>query len=142
MAEIGYGIELRVGASIAATTATIKLAKIRNVTLPEFTRNEVDVSNLDSPGAVMQFIPGWTDPGELQIEGIYEVSNLTEDTFIEMMTERSGRLMDITFTQEPGDPVFRGRAWLKSFSKGTPMDGEMTFTASLRAESVFGLVGA
>jgi len=142
MADIGYGIEVWVGANVAAATATIKLAKVRTTTPPEVTRDEVDFSNQDSPNRTKQFGPGWTDPGELQIEGLYDVSNLTEDTFIEMMVETSGRLVELRFTQEPGDPVFRGRAWLKAFAKGTPIDAEMTFTASLRAESVFGLVGA
>jgi hypothetical protein len=140
MSDIGYGCEVWVGATAAATTATVKLLLITSHTPPEVTRDEVEVTNEDSGAYMKEFIPGLTDPGEFQFGGNYVPNNATETALLAMLAERTGRMIEFRFTNVSGAPIYRGRAWLKSFVRGVPMDDKMTFEATLRAVGAFSRV--
>lgn len=142
MSDIGYGCEVWVGTNTAATTATVKLLLITSHTPPELVRDEVEVTNEDSAGYMKEFIPGLTDPGEFQFGGNYEPDNATEEVLLAMLAERTGRIIEFRFTNLTGEPVYRGRGWLKSFVRGVPMEDKMTFEATLRAVGAFSVVGA
>ena len=133
MAKIGYGIQLWIGASPAATTATIKFAEILSFTPPNLSVDEVETTSNDSPDHMREFIPGLIDPGEASFEFNFIPGNAGETLIREMMIGREVRYMEIRYTQLSPVHVFGGRGFFKEFTPATPIDDRMTGSATLRA---------
>lgn len=132
MADIGYGAQLWVGASTGATTATVQFAALTGVTPPGLSVDEVETTNTDQTDYVRRFGPGLIDPGSVSIEGDYIPSSDTDDLIRTMIAGRQTRYMEIRFTKLSPVVKIGGRGFYTEFTPGTPMDGKMTFTATIR----------
>lgn len=140
MAEIGYGMQLWVAADTTATTATVKLAEITNITPPALEASEVEVTHTDSPNAIRQFIPGLSDPGSLEVEMNWTPESATDQLIRDMMFGRETRYMEIRFTQLDPAVTFAGRGFFMTYTPGAPLDDRMTAAAAVRAAGVWDYV--
>ena len=66
-AIIGYGATFAIGDGGGPETFTA-LAEVTNITLPNYTRDAVDVTHMTSDDTFREYIAGLMDGGEVQIE--------------------------------------------------------------------------
>jgi hypothetical protein len=132
-AVLGQGVELRVGATTAATTATILLGGMTNIPAPPFTRGFVDVTAHDSPGGTREFIADLKDPGELSCTLNWTPGNATHDVLIEMMAEAEPRFFTITWPMVSPSVTCEFNALLTGFEPSGEADGgQLTASVTLR----------
>lgn len=129
---IGYGAELRVGATTSATTATILLAGITSCPPPPFSRDLVDVTHMASPNATREFIPALSDPGEVSFELNWVPGNAADAVFDEMKGETDARIFTITFTQVSPAAVCTFYGFLTGYEPGVPLEDKMTASVTLK----------
>lgn len=131
MAEISYAVQLWVGATEAATTATVQIAGITSVSPPPLSADKVDVTHQDSPDWLREYMPGLLDQGDIPLELKWTPGMAAEDTIRAMMTGRETRYMEVRFTGMATAVKYGGRAFFTSFepSAGAPGD-ELTASAT------------
>jgi len=128
----GYGIELRVGPTTVATTATVLLGGLTDIPAPSFTRESIDVTAHDSPDCWREFIGGVEDPGELSIALNWTPGNATDDVLIAMMDEDDPRLFEVRFPQVTPVRICTYSAVLTSFEPTGAVEGQLTASLTLR----------
>ena len=111
----------------------VYVARLTNLTPPELSRDDIDVTDHDSPGGFREFVPGLKQAGEVALEG-----NLipTDDTQTGLLAA-----VDIDEPEEwtiefPTVPVMTVRffGYVKSFAIAeAPVEGVMKFTATIKA---------
>lgn len=69
--EISTGSKLKIGASY--------VARLTSIEPPEMSKEEVDVTTLDSTGGYREFIPGFRDGGSLSMEGFVVLGDAGQD---------------------------------------------------------------
>ena len=77
----GVGASLRRGSGSSQPTYTA-IAEVRNISGPSFSRETIDVTNLDSSGGYREKIPGFRDGGQVTF-----TANFTETGFITLKTD-------------------------------------------------------
>jgi predicted secreted protein len=135
-AVLGYGIELRVGATTAATDATVLLGGLTDIPAPSFTRETLDVTAHDSPNGFREFIGGLKDPGEMACALNWTPGNDTHDIIIAMMDEDVPRVFEVTFTQVDPAVTCTFTASLTTFEPTGPVEGQLTASLTLRVTGV------
>lgn len=134
MADIGYGVQLWVGADTAAVTATLKISDVTGITPPGYSVDEIDVTNADQTDYVRRFIPGLVDPGTIQLELDWLPNLSTADALITtMILARETRYMEVRFTKMSPTVKISGRGFFTELTPATAIDGKMTATATIRA---------
>lgn len=76
--QLGYLTEVAMS-TLAAPTVWLDFEYIFNVTPPNDTDEQIDVTHYKSPNRRREFIAGFTDGGEITIEGNYIPNNDTDD---------------------------------------------------------------
>lgn len=137
MANIGYLAQLWVGADEAATTATVQLAKLTNITPPEMSVDALETTSLDGTDYVREFMPGLIDPGEVGIDMNWDPGMATEDVIVTMLTGRETRYFEIRYPQMTPSVDYGGRGFFTSFAKGPSIDEVMTASATLKAAGLW-----
>lgn len=103
-------LEFGNGADVASSTTWTPIAKIVDISPPQITADDIDVSNMDSPGAdegkpFRQFDPGWADAGEVELTIQFE-KNQQETLFNLHRTPKGWRMMF------PDAPHPSGSRWM------------------------------
>lgn len=137
MAEIGYLAQLWVGADEAATTATVRLATLTNITPPEMSVDALETTDLDGTDYVRTYGPGLIEPGELGLEMNWIPGHATEDLIVAMLTGRETRYFEIRYPQVATQVDYGGRGFFTSFAKGPSIDEVMTASATLKAAGLW-----
>lgn len=132
MAENGIGSLVYIGADTAATTATVKLAKLRAVDLPEFTRGEADATHSESANAIKQYIPGWGDGGELSVTLEWNAGDATEDLIVALMAETDDRVIEIRLNGLATPVIYRGSGFVKSVGRVLPITDDSVLTQTVK----------
>ena len=135
-AQLGYGIQIRAGATAVATTATVLLGNCTEIPFPPVTREAVDVTAHDSPNGFREYIPGLKDTGELSIamnlvpgDGTHDHIRLMQDV---AMNAQADFLFEITYAQMTGTPRCSFRAFVIGFEGDGPVESQLTGTLTLR----------
>ncbi|NBE05930.1 phage tail tube protein [Paragemmobacter ruber] len=135
--DIGYGTILRVGATLAATTATVAVGRLQSVNPPPYSRDVVDITGMDSPGHTREFIPGLIDRGEVAAEIVWVPGDATDDLIQALLTEREPRVWEVAFPQIAATPpVCNFRAFITGWEPGVPMEDKMTASITLKVTGV------
>lgn len=133
MADIGYGVQLWVGANASAVTATLKVAEVTGITPPGYSVDEIEATNADQTDYVRRFIPGLIDPGTVQMDIDWLPNGANGDALIStMILARETRYMEIRFTKLSPTVKISGRGFFTELTPGAPIDGKMTATATIR----------
>lgn len=128
-AKIGYGTLFYLWDPDAGPAAYVAVAEITNLTPPNQSVDQVDVSNMDSPNRYREFIPGLTDPGEMTVEMNF-VSGSATDALIRAR-RAAGDYQNAKIVFEDGDTwVFA--AFVSGYEISTPIDDKMTATLTLK----------
>jgi hypothetical protein len=60
------GFQTKLGGSVSFTGTNV-IDEISSITFPELNVTDIDVTSMDSSGNFMEFIPGATDPGTIEL---------------------------------------------------------------------------
>lgn len=108
------------------------VAKLLNISPPEMSREDIDVTNHDSPDEFREFIPGLKDGGEVPVEGHLIPTDSTQTSLLAAIDINEPEPWTIEFPTIPKLYV-RFTGYVKSFKVGdAPIDGSLTFTATIR----------
>lgn len=125
-AQISTGSTLKIGA--------LTVAKLTTIDPPEMSKEEVDVTTLDSTGGYREFIPGFRDGGLLNIEGLVILGDAGQDGLKDNYD--GDDLESFTITLANGESVtFDG--YVSKYKRGSATVNEaIKFTAEIRASGV------
>ena len=129
-ASIGYGSLLEVQDASLVFTA---LAEVYNVTPPSSTVDQVDVTHMQSPSRMREFVDGLIDPGECSFEMNYVPSSPSDLLLLAILATPVGqsrtRGIRITYPNGKKDQ-FNGN--LATYEPTLPTDDKMTATVTFR----------
>lgn len=116
-------------AGIAAfgTTVSPTIAELKNVSGPGGSRDVIDASYHGS-NLFKEYVGGLIDGGSVTLEGNLETTAL--NLFTTYATSSSATNFVITFPGGAGTLTFPG--FLESFDTGAPIDGMVSFSASIK----------
>jgi predicted secreted protein len=109
-----------------------KVARLLNISPPEVTRDDMDVTDHDSPDGYKEYIPGLKDGGEVSIEGHLIPTDDTQKGLLAALDIDEPEEWTIRF---PTVPVLRIRfnGYVKSYKVGdAPVDGTLIFNATIK----------
>lgn len=129
---IGYGTTLLVGATPAATTATVAIANLINIPPPGFTRDLIDVTSQSSPNATREFIAGLKEGSELTVKGLFIPGSPGDLVFQTMINEVDPRVCEIGFTQVTPTRKFTFRGLLISYEPSDELDDKLTVSIGFK----------
>lgn len=128
---IGYDLEFAVEPSAGAGTYT-DLAKIRDVTPPNPTQDDVDVTHMKSPDRAREFIPGLTDYGDTTVEMLFEAGSTTDDFIEAWRVSGETRSCRITW---PNGATWTFSAYPKSYVPTAPLGDAMSAELTMKVAS-------
>lgn len=108
------------------------VARLLNIDPPELSRDDMDVTDHDSPDGFREFIPGLKQSGEVPIEGHLIPTDDTQTGLLAAVDIDEPEPWTIEFPTVPKLYItFMG--YVKSFKLGpAPVDGKMTFNAIVK----------
>ena len=122
-AKSGFGATLDWG----GTT----IAELTSISGPSESADTVDVTSHDSSNEFREFIVGLRDGGEISIEGNFYPGDT--DGQKQLHTDmQAGSSNTFTLTAPDGTTNYSGTAICTGFEPSFPMDGAMTFSATLK----------
>ena len=125
-AVISTGSVLKIGA--------LTVAKLSTIDPPEMSKEEIDVTTLDSTGGYREFLPGFRDGGMLNLEGFVILGDTGQDGLKDNYD--GDDLESFTIELANGETVtFDG--YVSKYKRGTATVNEaIKFTAEIRASGV------
>lgn len=108
------------------------VARLTNLTPPELSRDDIDVTDHDSPDGFREFVPGLKQAGEVALEGNLIPTDNTQKGLLAAVDIDEPEPWTIEFPTVPKLYVsFDG--YVKSFKLGdTPVDGVLQFNATIK----------
>lgn len=128
MAAIGYDTRFAIETAPGSGVFT-ELAEVYEVTPPDQTIDQIDVTHFQSPGRTREFIPGFSDGGTASVSMNF-TPNSASDQRIEAL-RAAGTVLAMRVTYPNGVRVTFS-ASVQSYSKGIPIDDRMTATAEMK----------
>lgn len=133
-AILGKGTALMRGNGDGPPETFTEIAEVGDVSSPEVTSDDVEVTNQQSPGGYLEHIAGLKDPGELQFDVNWLPSHVTHNATTGMAADANSGLIRTWEIRFP-DPahtkvVFRAR--VKKFAPKAPVKDKMTASVALR----------
>lgn len=95
-AIIGYGTTFEVETA-ASSGSYFKLGEVSQVTPPNESTDQVDVTHMESASRTREFISGLRDPGEMSVEFNYIPGNATDDFILAWRASGETRSCRITY---------------------------------------------
>jgi hypothetical protein len=127
-AVIAFDVTLEVE-TFAGSGVFTELAEITNVTPPNASVDDVDVTHMKSPGRAKEFRPGLTDNGEAEFEMNWIPSSVT-DTFIRAWrTSGETRSTRLTYPEGETDTF---PSYPKGYQLGAQIGDKMSGTLSVK----------
>lgn len=111
----------------------VYVARLTNITPPELSRDDIDVTDHDSPDGFREFVPGLKQSGEVPLEGNLIPTDDTQKGLLAAVDIDEPEEWTIEF---PTVPVMTVRffGYVKSFAIAeAPVEGVMKFTATIKA---------
>ena len=108
------------------------VARLLNISPPELSRDDIEVTDHDSLDSTKEFIPGLKDGGEVSVEGHLIPTENTQTSLLAAVDLDEPEAWTIEFPTVPKLYIsFMG--YVKNFKVGdAPVDGVMTFTAAIK----------
>lgn len=107
----------------------VALAEVFEVTPPEVSVDQVDVTHFKSPGRAKEYIPQLKDNGSATATMNYVPDSATDQRIRELLASGAVLEMKITF---PNDATATFSASVESYSQTVPVEDRMTATASFK----------
>lgn len=113
--SIGWKSELH----IFDGTALVKLAGVTNITPPNPSLGEAEVTDLDAVDRYRSFIPTMRDPGTLEATLNYVGGSATDTLLRAAQTEADNRAWEVVYSDSDGTPLRKisGTGYVQSLSE-------------------------
>ena len=137
-AKIGMGERVEIGRIDIANSALVTfttLAEVKDVTLPESSRDEIDVTSMDSNGE-REFISGLSDNGEVAFDMNWVIGSTTDALIKSIYT--SGETVQVRFKVGPTGTANTFAltetyiGFCKGYTRTSPVGEAKTATATFR----------
>lgn len=136
--DIGYGITFEAEDSPGAGTFTA-WDEVFNVTPPETSIDQVDVTHYGSPNRSREYKPALSDNGSASVEMNYVPGSAT-DVRIRAMKD-AGEVVGFQITY-PDTTVVEFSGFVTNYSQSLPVDDRMTATAQIKVTGAVTLTPA
>ncbi len=136
-AVLGYGSTFSVGSGTGTITYT-PTAEITTINFAGFTVSDVDVTHLQSPGSVMESIPGLLKPGTIELSGNY-TGEASQQSLTTLGQARTVFPWQITSPlQDSKTYTLTGNGYVSKLQKG-PFDAnkKVDFSVSIQVTGAF-----
>ncbi|WP_461365166.1 phage tail tube protein [Candidatus Darwinibacter acetoxidans] len=111
----------------------VYVARLTNITPPELSRDDIDVTDHDSPDGFREFVPGLKQSGEVPLEGNLIPTDSTQTGLLAAVDIDEPEEWTIEFPTIP-KLYIRFFGYVKSFAIAeAPVEGVMKFTATIKA---------
>jgi predicted secreted protein len=125
---IGHGSKFSMGDG-GSPEVFVDVAEVFAITPPNFTRDAVDVTHMQSPEKWREWVPGLRDAGEVEIQVNFIPGNATQDQLWEAFNDDVPSNFRITF---PNNEVWNFAAMCTGFAAEDPLDAKMTATVTFK----------
>ena len=130
LAMLGYGSVFQIQTENSPDNY-VALAELINITPPSFTLDQIDVTHMESPNRIREFISGLGDAGECSFEMNFVPGSTSDDRLFELLNLPSGssrrRNCRISF---PNGVTWSFTAELTGYEPTVPVDVKMTATTT------------
>jgi len=127
-----FGTLLKLGNGVTTTAETFTtIAEVKDISGPGMSLNTADVTAHDGSGW-REHVATLLDAGEVSFDVNYVPTNATHNNtagLIKMMTSRALRNYQLVF---PGPTTWTFAAFVTGFEPGSPVDGALTASVSMR----------
>jgi predicted secreted protein len=117
-----FGTTLAKGATV--------IAEITNISGPDMSAEDIDVSSHDSPDGYKEYVQGMKDGGEVSVEGRF-LNNASQSGLKTDFDSGAAAAYVITMPLTPA-ATFTFTAYVKSLSFTAPYEGELGFSATFK----------
>jgi hypothetical protein len=129
------GFQTTVGGSVDFTGTNV-ISEIVSIDLPELNVTDIDVSSMDSSGNFMEFIPGSTDPGTIDLTVNYTEVQDKEMSDILTSTNATSNDPQVWTITSPDSSTWAANGYVSNFGAGTAAPNEkITRTLSIKCTS-------
>ena len=112
-AIIGYGTTFSVE-TVAGNGIYVELAEITNLTPPNMSVDDIEVTHMQSPDRTKEFIAGLADPGEMSLEMNFIPGSSSDDLILAWRAAGDTRSCRIDYADNSAVDTFP--AYVKSYS--------------------------
>lgn len=131
-AMIGYGCKFEIGENADSPSNFTELGEVTNITFPSATTDMVDVTHMQSPGGIREFVPGLIDPGECSFEMNFVPGSTAENTLNAILALAPSLRVRFCRITTPNSYYYEFLALLMTFEKTAPTDDKMTATVTFK----------
>lgn len=117
----GYGATLTIGGDVIAN-----LTQIGDI---DMSTNDIDVTDHDSLDAIMEYVPGLIEPGEVPIEGNFNFA--VAQLMLTKLRARENEECVITLPTTPAT-TFTFQGYVKGWGFGAPHDDKIPFSGAIK----------
>ncbi|AGY32416.1 hypothetical protein GQF56_07260 [Rhodobacter sphaeroides] len=129
---IAIGIDAKVEIGRGATPTWTELAYVTDITLPEFTRDKIEVTHQKSPSGKKEYIPGLGEFSDMTAAMHYVPGSATDDLLLELQDSGETVKVRVTLKGEDGPVVSTYSGFMQGYSRNIPvgdvMEAEATFS--------------
>jgi len=124
------GTVLKIGNGGTSAEVFTAIAEIIDINGPNYTRETIDVTNLDSSGGYREFIAGFRDGGEVSCTGNFTLAGFDDlmDVYEAQSTERNFQLI----LADTGETTIEFAAWVTSISVAARNGQQVTMDFTLK----------
>jgi predicted secreted protein len=130
---IGWGTEFHLGNG-ASPNVLVELEKVFELTPPEETADDIEVTHFKSPQRRREFIRGLIDSGEFEVQMNYIAGSPTDELCRDAFNAGDTRPFKTVIPDETGQPGWEiaGFVYVKSYARAIPLDDKLTATLTCK----------
>jgi len=137
-ADIGYNTRFAIEDAVGSAVY-VELLEVFEVTPPEISVDQVEVTHFQSPGRAKEFVPALSDNGTAQAQMNYLPNSVTDQRLRELQADGDVLSMRITF---PNGATVTFPASVESYSQNIPVGDRMTATAGFKVSGAIVIAAA
>lgn len=137
-ANIGYDTRFAIEDAVGSGVY-VELLEVFEVTPPEISVDQVEVTHFKSPGRAKEFIPALSDNGTAQAQMNYLPNSTTDQRLRQLQSTGDVLSMRITF---PNGVTVTFPASVESYSQNIPVGDRMTATAGFKVSGAIVIAAA
>lgn len=138
MAGIGYNTRFSIE-NAPGSGVFVELAEVYEVTPPNASVDQVDVTHYQSAGKTREFIPGLVDGGTVTVSMNFAPNSVTDQRIEGLKLAGTVLAMRVTF---PNGATATFPAGVQSYTKAIPVDDKMTATMEVKVAGAVTIAAA
>jgi predicted secreted protein len=137
-ADIGYDTRFAIEDAVGSGVY-VELLEVFEVTPPEISVDQVEVTHFKSPGRAKEFVPALSDNGTAQAQMNYLPNSVTDQRLRELQVNGDVLSMRITF---PNGATVTFPGSVESYNQNIPVNDRMTATAGFKVSGAIVIAAA